>query len=323
MDDDGIHDLIKSVQQAQERKKGGHMATPGRADIFSPKTFDEYIGQEKVKRMAQIWTKAAIVQRRGLPCILITGEFGTGKTSLAKLILHEYYKGLTQQDRWFTPMDASNLGLDKIDRLTRDFPTIVDEIHNLNSETQDSLNILIDAGAVAIIGCTTDSGSLTAPFRSRFRLLHLEPYTPEDLVKIIVQDVEKNGTVHLSDAQVAQIALRSRFNARAATQNLDMIFDLMAIYEMIDLTDEVMFEAFDLAGIDENGLRAIDRKYLDALNTQRPTGIQAIAQKIGADPHTIIEEIEPYLLRRGLIDRQPRGRIKIPTKTYGTNAPVV
>lgn len=290
-----------------------------RTDIFAPKTFDEYIGQDNAKKMAQIWIKASLIQRRNLPNILITGEFGTGKTSLAKLILHDYIIGLTngQRDTWVSPTDASNLGLDKLDRLTKDLPTIIDEIHNLNSETQDSLNILLDAGTVTIIGATTDSGSLSAPFRSRFRVLHLEPYSVEDLVQIIALDISKKGGIDVSPAQMVQIALRSRFNARQATQNLDMIFDLMSIHEQMILTDDIMMETFELAGIDENGLRAIDRKYMEALDSQKPTGIQAIAAKIGADPHTIMEEIEPYLMRKGLVDRQPRGRIKRATTVYG------
>lgn len=282
-------------------------ATHAKRNPFDPQNFDEYIGQEDVKKLVRIWIKAAKARNEpNLPHILITGEFGLGKTTLAKLIAREF------TGKWHHPYDANKLDLFNI-------PTsgiiILDEIHNTAGAVQDSLNIRIDESKLlTIIGCTTDSGALKAPFRSRFRIVNLRPYSLPDLIEIITLDYQKRGNIVISPEQVVSIARRSRMNARQATQNLSMIFDLMTVNEEISLKDETLEEAFTLAGLDSFGFRPIDRLYLRALiaNKNRPSGIQYLGSIIGADKSTIEEEIEPFLMRSGFIERQPRGRVITP-----------
>jgi holliday junction DNA helicase RuvB len=275
---------------------------PRTRNIFMPTSFEEYVGQETIKKLVNIRIKAAKMQGRPLPHFLITGEFGLGKTTFAKLIGKEY------SGKNIIPHDANKMDLFNI-------PTsgvvIIDEIHNLADAVMDSLNIVMDTYPnLTLIGATTDSGKLTAPFRSRFQILNLQPYSVEDLIKIVTIDYQKRGGIKLSPEQVVQIALRSRMNARQATHNLSLIFDLMAVYEESELTDSTLTESFDLAGLDKYGLRPIDRLYLRALNQQgTPVGIQYISARTGADPATILEEIEPFLLRTGMIERQIRGRV--------------
>lgn len=270
------------------------------ATLFSPPTFEEYIGQDSIKKILRITIKAAKIENRTLPSMLITGEFGLGKTTLAKLILKEY-----RGDNRVTIEDANKV---ELLHLPTSGTIIIDEIHNLSREIMDSLNIILDEGNLSIIGCTTDSGELSAPFRSRFNIYHLESYSVEDLIQIVTYYYQKKPSIVLNPEQVVQIALRSRFNPRQAIQNLNIIFDLMAVNEMFELTDEIMNEAFDLMGLDNGGLRPIDRKYLNVLRYDTPVGIQYIAAMIGSDSKTIMAEIEPYLMRRGLIERTSKGR---------------
>lgn len=263
-------------------------------DPYRPKTFDEYIGQEDAKRLARIIIAAAKAEKRGLPNTLITGEYGLGKTTLARIIISTFGTREVIVDPKATIPTSGTI--------------IVDEIHNLPTDIADSLHKNLDSSQLTIIGCTTNPGELTSAFRSRFRQLLLTPYTENDLKSLISTAAIRTGR-QLDKATTSIIAARSRFNARAAVQNLKMVIDL-SLAENKPITQKLALEVFDLLGIDDRGLTKIDHKYLNSLKG-RPVGLQYLSAVLGADKSTIETEIEPYLLRLGLIDRTPKGRIRL------------
>lgn len=268
-------------------------------DIFTPKTFDEYIGQEEAKETALIMINAAKMEHRPLPNILIDGEYGLGKTTLAKIIVQTYGGVSKFIDAASAIKDVPKSGL-----------VVIDEIHNLPSEITDQLNVYLDGGGLQIIGASTDVGDLSAPFRSRFRGLHLHSYSVADLTTMLVNICMRKGVV-ASETNLREIAKRSRANARLATMNLMFVFDLMTIRNERELTKPTMTSAFTKLGMDDHGFIPRDYAYMRALPEGRAVGVQYIAAVIGIDSKTIEQEIEPYLMRQGLIDRTPRGRIKV------------
>lgn len=266
-------------------------------DIFAPTSFAEYIGQEDAKALAQITLQAAKKDGRALPNMLIVGEYGLGKTSLARLIMQDYGEPVRLVDG--ASVNAA-LPSDHV---------ILDEIHNLNPEVADSLNILIDSNKVHIIGCTTDPGALPSAFRSRFRVLQLESYDVENLTEILNRVVRRKH-VSATKAVLSQIALRSRFNARYALSNLSLVFDLLTINSQSTITSSLVKEAFKKLGVDSKGFLRRDYKFMAALS-DRPVGLQYLQAATGLDAKTIEEEVEPYLMKMGLLDRTPRGRLKL------------
>ena len=287
----------------EEREKETEDSKPKekvqRTDIFSPQTFDDYIGQSGAKELAQIMTKAAHNERRPLPCIMVVGEYGLGKTSLARLLL----KAAGLPERLY---DGSSINTD--------FPEpgtfIIDEIHNLEPKIADKLNIYIDNGDFHIIGCTNNAGELPSAFRSRFRTLQLESYSSNDLQKIARNVCERKGYSYTNDA-LELLSLRSRFNARQLIQYLQMVFDILSVKGAERVSVEVVNETLTKLGVDAKGLLPRDRKYLEALSTEQSRGLQYLSAMLGINEKTIEEEVEPYLLRMGFIDRTSRGRIKI------------
>lgn len=269
-------------------------------DIFDPKTFDEYVGQEHAKELAQIMLWAAEKEARPIPNILIAGASGLGKTTLAKLILDgKIYK--------FTDGNSVNT----IDLAQLGGYIVIDEIHNVKSEVCDSLNTIIDKGMIRIIGCTTNPGNLPGPFRSRFRTIPLIPYTVEDLTDIQMNAIKRKGTIKAPSDLIELISKRGRFTPRRALQYLAFVMDLMVIRDESTLNEITLVDAFDKIGVDENGLLDIDHRYLAAVPTDRPVGLQYIAAVLQTDKETIEREIEPYLLQTKLIDRNSRGRYKL------------
>lgn len=276
------------------------MSPSGNLQIFSPQNFSEYIGQPKAKKIALVMVNAARIENRSLPNILISGVYGTGKSSLGKILRYE-----TGEKALVYDAAAINKNLPNFNK-----PIIIDEAHNLDPQVADSLNIIMDAGKAKIIACTTNPGALPAPFRSRFRAINLERYTIGEIKQIIIMAAQRKG-VAIDTSVVTQLAIRSRLNPRVALNNLAFVFDFVVVRGLSTVPMRVAQEAFDTLGVDKNGFTTRDYQYMEALPVDRPVGIHYLSSVTGIDAKTIESEIEPYLLQTGRIDRMPRGRVKL------------
>ncbi|MEM9410863.1 MAG: Holliday junction branch migration DNA helicase RuvB, partial [Planctomycetota bacterium] len=163
-----------------------------------------------------------------------------------------------------------------------------------------------------LIGATTRSGMLTGPLRDRFQIReHLDFYTLEELTQIVNRNAQKLKIQIDHDAAI-EIAQRSRSTPRVANNRLRWVRDYAQSRADGVITMDVANAALKMAEIDSLGLDRQDRKYLETLIRVcmgGPTGVEAIAATMNSSSDTLEDDVEPFLLRRELILRTPRGRI--------------
>ncbi len=295
-----------------------------------PKSFDEYIGQERVKEKVRIAVEAAKLRNEPLDHILLIGPPGLGKTTLANILANEMGVNIRISSgpiieragdlaAILTSLERGDiLFIDEIHRLNRTieeilYPAMEDfEIDIMLGKGPSARSIRVDIQPFTLIGATTRSGLLTSPLRNRFGMtLELQFYSTEEIMKIIKHTSQVLG-IKISDEGAFEIARRSRETPRVANRLLRRVRDYAQVRAEGEITLECAKEALELLGIDELGLDEVDRKILKIIVERYgggPVGINTLAFSLGEEPDTISDVYEPYLLQKGLIERTPRGRI--------------
>lgn len=295
-----------------------------------PQKLDDYIGQSKVKETLKIYIEAAKLRHDALDHVLFYGPPGLGKTTLASIIANEMGVNLkvTSGPAIEKPGEMAAI----LNNLEEGDLLFVDEIHRLNRQVEEVLypamedyciDIMIGKGASArsvrlelpkftLVGATTRAGLLTAPLRDRFGMIHhLEFYTIEELKLIILHSARILG-VEVDERGAIEMARRSRGTPRLANRILKRVRDFAQVkYDGI-ITEQVAKTALDLMDVDKLGLDRIDRNILLTMIQKfdgGPVGLDTLSAAIGEDAGTIEDVYEPYLIKNGLINRTPRGRV--------------
>ena len=300
-------------------------------DIISlrPGSLSEYIGQTEIIETLKIAIEAAKKRGETLDHVLFHGPPGLGKTTLAHIIANEMGTNLT-----VTSGPALEKGGDLIGMLTHlesGDVLFVDEIHRMPKTVEELLypamedfhiDFIFDKGVHArshrfrlkqfvLVGATTRVGLLSSPLRDRFGIFrNLDFYSLEDLEKIVSRsaallqlDIDESGAVELSR--------RSRGTPRIVNRLLKRVRDFSQVRSDGRITQKTVEAALILEGVDEMGLTPLDRRYLKTIieyYNGGPVGIEAIAATLQEETDTLVDVVEPFLLKTGLIIRTAAGR---------------
>jgi len=294
-----------------------------------PKKFSEYIGQKQNVEMLKVAVEAAKKRAEVLDHVLFYGPPGLGKTTLAHIIANELEVPIIH-----TSGPALEKGGDLLSILTHlDYGNVlfIDEIHRLPKVVEEFLypamedfavDIIFDRGMNArsyrsklehftLIGATTRAGLLSAPLRERFGIFSsLDFYSEEDLEKVIIRSASiLDIRIEVDGAQ--EIARRARGTPRIANRLLRRIRDYADVRANGVITKAIVDKALALEGIDECGLTPLDKRFLNVIiqvYKGGPVGLEAIAATLQEEPDTLVDMVEPFLLKAGLLARTSSGR---------------
>jgi len=305
-------------------------ADPLLDSALRPKNWQNFVGQEKVKKNLQIILEAAKKRKESPDHLLFYGPAGLGKTTLAYLIAFEMEANIkiTSGPAIEKVGDVASI----LTNLNEGDVLFIDEAHRLNKLIEEVLysamesrvlNLILGKGPSArtvqlelapftLIAATTRIGLLSSPLRSRFgAIFKLDFYEKEDIEKILRHNA-KILEVEIGEEAIELLASASRATPRVANRLLKRSRDLAIVEGDGVITQEISKKSLELFEIDELGLEATDRKLLETIIDKfrgGPVGLGALAAATNEERDTIEEVYEPYLMRIGFLERTLKGRV--------------
>lgn len=295
-----------------------------------PNLLSEFIGQKEIIDNLKICLTAAKQRNEPLEHILFSGPPGLGKTSLSHIIAHEMGTKVTATSGPAITRAGDLIGI--LTNLEKGDILFIDEIHRLSKVVEEFLypamegfqiDFIIDKGPYAktikfnlkpftLVAATTRSGLLSGPLRSRFGIFyHLDFYPAQDLAKIIKHSADKL-TMQIEEEAALEIARRARGTPRIANRLLRRIRDYAQVLKIEKITLETAQKTLNDLGIDKAGFDDMDRRVLKLiLETYEggPVGVESLAASLNEEVDTVVDTVEPYLLKTGYLKRTSRGRL--------------
>jgi len=299
-------------------------------NALRPKRWDEFIGQEKIKESIKIMILAAKERGQAPEHLLLYGNSGLGKTTLAYLIAQEIGSEIKIVSGPSIEKPGDLVAI--LTNLTEGSVLFIDEIHRLNRVVEEylysameeyKLNLVLGKGPMAqtteinlpsftLVGATTQLALLSLPLRNRFgAIFQLRFYSTEDIEKILIRS-SKILNINIENEALKIIAKSSRFTPRIANRLLKRVRDFAQVKKQKVIDSKITKKALETLEIDELGLEPADIRILKVIIEKfngGPVGLQTLSAATSEEKSAILEIYEPYLMKLGFIERTAKGRV--------------
>ena len=298
-------------------------------NFLRPKSFSDYIGQNKIIESLSIAVEASRKRDESLDHVLFYGPPGLGKTTLSYIISNQIESNFIHTSGPALEKPADAVGL--LSNLSSKDVLFIDEIHRIPKTVEEYLysamedfrvDFITGSGAFAktinlrlesftLVGSTTRPGLLSSPLRDRFGLsYHLDYYDENDLRDIILRS-SRLLDLKIDEKSSIEIAKRSRGTPRIANRLLRRVRDYVEVKNIKKINTQIINDSLEIEGVDNLGLDRLDREYLRIIAANYeggPVGIDAISDSLNEDQATLSDVVEPFLLKIGFIIRTSQGR---------------
>lgn len=295
-----------------------------------PKLLQDFIGQKELRNKLDVLLEAARMRKEPIEHLLLYGPPGLGKTTLAHIIANEMDRRIISTSGPSLQRAGDLMGI--LTNLKEGDILFIDEIHRLSSVIEEfiypamedfKVDFVVDKGAFAkvinvplqrfsLIGATTRAGMLSSPLRDRFGLYyHLDFYPAEDLCQVVERSA-RLLEITIDEAGAKIVAGRSRGTPRIANRLLRRVRDYASVKADGRIDAEIARSALEQEGIDSVGLDGMDRKLLETIIKYYkggPVGIEALGATLNEEVDTLVDMVEPFLLKIGFVKRTKRGRV--------------
>lgn len=301
--------------------------------ILRPQNWNEYIGQEKIKKHLKIMIEASNKRNEAMDHVLLSGQAGLGKTTLAYLIAKELrgkikitsgpaLEKMGDIAAVLTNLEPKDiLFIDEAHRINRLIEEVLypamemRKLHLIIGKGPSARNLTIDLPPFTLIAATTRENLLSHPLRSRFgAIFRLNYYEIEDIISILKRSAKILKT-KITEEALNILAKASRATPRIANRLLKRSRDYALVNNKNIITEEEAKKTLELLEIDELGLEPQDRKILEVIIHKfrgGPVGLKSLAAALNEDQGIIEDIYEPYLISLGFLQRTSAGRIVLP-----------
>ena len=323
-------DMSTNSQNKQGILTGECLSDDEQEPILSlrPEKLSDYVGQVEVVEALKIAIEASTQRKEPVDHILFHGPPGLGKTTLAYIVANEMGGNFTATSGPALEKGGDLIGI--LTHLEEGDILFIDEIHRIPKVVEEFLypameefavDFVFDKGIHArshryrlnrftLVGATTRVGLLSSPLRDRFGIFRsLDFYSEKDLVKIIKRSAVLLN-VSIDEQGPIELAKRSRGTPRISNRLLKRVRDYTQVRASGVITQKTVAAALSLEGVDEKGLTNLDRRYLKTIiefYKGGPVGIEAIAATLQEEADTLVDVVEPYLLKIGFATRTSSG----------------